>query len=96
MTAAVGVQLAEAAVAAHHRFQGGEGRNGALLDKEARVQHVPVGIVQRHHQVVHRQSRDPFMGGGGQMHQHADQRPAFAPAPVLAAGRFPLHHSGFL
>jgi hypothetical protein len=64
--------------------------------KKRAVQDTAVGVVQGHYQVLHRHSRDPFMGRGVQMHQHADQRPAFAPASVLTPGRFFVHHSGFL
>ena len=60
--------------------------------KEAGVQDAPVGGIQRHNQVLYRQSRDPFMDGGVQMHQHPDNRPAFAPAPVPAAGGLALHN----
>src|ERR1700730_2900641 len=61
-----------------------QGRGGALLGKEACVQDAAVGIVQRHHQVLPRQARDPFMGRAIQMHQHADHWPPLAPAPILA------------
>ena len=96
MAAAVGVELAEPAIIAPHRLQGGEGRGGAFLGKEARVQNAAVGVIQCHDQVLHRQASDPFMGRGVQVNQHADYRSALAPAPVLAARGFSLHYPGLL
>ncbi len=96
MAATIGVELAETAVVAYHRLQGGEGRGGTFLREEPGVQHAAVGVVERHHQVLHWQAGDPLMGRGIQMHQHADHRPPLAPAPILAARGFLLHHSGFL
>jgi hypothetical protein len=56
----------------------------------------PVGIVQRDNQVLHRQSRDPGVGRGVQMHQHPDHRAAFAPSPVLPARWLFLYRSRLL
>ena len=56
MAGAVSVELAETAVVAHHRFQGCEGRTSTFLRKEPGVQHAAVGVVERDHQVLHRQT----------------------------------------
>jgi hypothetical protein len=56
MAAAIGVELAEAAVVAHHRLQSGEGRGGTLLREEPGVQDAAVGIVSTHYQVLHGQA----------------------------------------
>src|SRR5208282_6228809 len=46
VAAAIGIELAEAAEAAQHRFQRGEGRGRALLLEAAGVEHATIGVVQ--------------------------------------------------
>ena len=96
VAATVGVEFAKTTIIAHDRFQGSEGRGGALLGEEASVQDAAIGIVQRHHQILPWQACDPLVSGGVQMYQHAHHRPSLALAPILTPRRFFLYHSGFL
>jgi len=56
MAAAIGIELAETAVVAHHRLQRRERRGSTFLRKEAGVQDAAVGVVERYHQVLHGQA----------------------------------------
>ena len=85
VAAAVGVQLAETAMALEHGLERHEGRDRAFLGKEAGVQDPAVGVVERDHQVALGLPRDPLVGRGVHVDEHAGHRPPLPASAVLAA-----------
>src|SRR5512134_1299250 len=82
VAAAVGVEAARQAVAGKDRKQGAEGRGGALLcDQDRRIDRAG-GVVERHHQVARRQTRNPDVARGVLVQHHPRERPA-RPAPAM-------------
>ena len=96
VAAAVRIQGAEPAVIAQHSAQRSKGRSRPFLLEELAQKDFAIGVIQRDHQVVHYRSRQPLVRGCVQMHQHADQRLALAPAPVFTPPRLLLHQSRLL
>jgi hypothetical protein len=81
---------------ASHNLQRLKGRGPTLLLHEAGVQDAPVGIIEGHHEVPHRQPRNPPVGRAIEVDEHANHRPAFPLAAVLATPRRLRHHPGLL
>ena len=84
VTGAIGVELRKAPIPAQEVFECGQRRGRVLLGHKARVQDPPVGIVHSHHQVLHRQLRQPAVARGIEVYHHPAQRAALPPPAVLA------------
>jgi hypothetical protein len=80
---AIGIELGEAPIGAHHVVERGEGRGGAFLRPEAGVEDAAIGIVEGHDEVLHREVWEPGVGRGVEVDEHADERAPFPFAAVL-------------
>lgn len=97
MTAAVGVELGEAAMARQYGVEAGERRRRALLRHEARIQDPPVGIIERHDQVLHRHpviqrcvdasrcTSMPIIGRRSRLRRYLPRAGAFGASPAACS-----------
>jgi hypothetical protein len=87
VAAAVGVELAEAAVLFQHVEQRGHRRCRALLREEAREEDAAVGVVEHDDEVLRRHSCDPLVRRCIEVQHHPRQRP---PLPLAQVATSPL------
>ncbi len=85
VTAAIGVDPGEAPGLREHVVERVERGRRTLLQPELRVEDAAIGIVECHDEVLHRVARQPRTGGGVEVDEHPDQRPALPLAAVCAA-----------
>jgi len=70
-------------VSPQYRQERLERRRGSLLLDEAREEDPSIGIIESHHEVLHRQPREPLVRRGIHVHQHPGHRPSLALATIL-------------